>query len=271
MIKALFIQLLMRPIYNVLIIFLSTFEWNLGLAIILLTLIVRLCMIKLTSANQQMTHWMEDLSPKLDEIQKKYADNPNKMAEETMKAFKKEWKWPLKWCLWALIQFPIFLWLYWTIRKMTEWTIPEEWLYSFFYGFGEKFASVQAIDNWNIQNTFLWISLFENKNIILTLIVAALTVIQMKLTNLVKPQTPKVAPKWPNWEALPDMSKMMWSMWWIMAIMMWSVVYGIQSAIWLYLLITTLFSISQYTIQYRKYLYAERLKLTNRPQIIEKK
>ena len=207
----------------------------------------------------------------LDEIQKKYADDPNKMAEETMKAFKKEWKWPLKWCLWALIQFPIFLWLYWTIRKMTEWTIPEEWLYSFFYGFGEKFASVQAIDNWNIQNTFLWISLFENKNIILTFVVAALTVIQMKLTNLVKPQTPKTAPKWPNWETLPDMSKMMWSMWWIMAIMMWSVVYGIQSAIWLYLLITTLFSITQYTIQYRKYLYAERLKLTNRPQIIEKK
>lgn len=267
--KLLFIQLLMKPIYNLLIIFLSTFKWNLGLAIVLLTLIVRLCMIKITSANQQMTHWMNELQPKLDEIQKKYADNPNKMAEETMKAFKKEWKWPLKWCLWALIQFPIFLWLYWTVRKMTEWTIPEDWLYSFFYSFWEKFASIQAVDNWSIQSTFLWINLFERWNWILTIIVSVFTLLQMKLTNLVRPQ-PKTPQKWPNWEILPDMSKMMWSMWWIMAFMMWSVVFGIQSAIWLYLLVTTLFSIIQYTIQYRKYLEAERLKIRNKPEIIGK-
>ena len=157
-IKALFVQLLMRPIFNVLIIFLAISNGNLWLAVILLTL----CMIKATSANQQMTHWMNDLQPKLDEIQKKYENDPNRMAEETMKVFKKEWKWPLKWCLMSLIQLPIFLWLYWTIRKMTEWTLPEEWLYSFFYSFGEKFASVQAIDNWNIKDVFLWMNLFEN-------------------------------------------------------------------------------------------------------------
>jgi membrane protein insertase Oxa1/YidC/SpoIIIJ len=47
-------------------------------------------MIKATSANQQMQHGMNNLQPKLDEIQKKYENDPNKMAEETMKAFKKE-------------------------------------------------------------------------------------------------------------------------------------------------------------------------------------
>jgi len=269
MIKTLFVQLLMRPIFNVLIIFLALSNWNLWLAVILLTLLVRLCMIKATSANQQMQHGMNNLQPKLDEIQKKYENDPNKMAEETMKAFKKEWKWPLKWCLMALIQLPIFLWLYWTVRKMTEWSIPEEWLYSFFYSFGEKFASIQAIDNWNIKDVFLWMNLFENGNMWLTAIVAVLTRFQMKLTNLVKPQTPKQ--KWPNWEELPDMTKMMWSMWFIMALMMWSVVYGLPSAIWLYLLVTTLFSVCQYTIQYRQYIYAERLKFRNKPQIIEKK
>jgi len=155
------------------------------------------------------------------------------------------------------------------VRKMTEWSIPEEWLYSFFYSFGEKFASIQAIDNWNIKDVFLWMNLFENGNMWLTAIVAVLTRFQMKLTNLVKPQTPKQ--KWPNWEELPDMTKMMWSMWFIMALMMWSVVYGLPSAIWLYLLVTTLFSVCQYTIQYRQYIYAERLKFRNKPQIIEKK
>lgn len=270
MIKSFFVQILMRPIFNLLIVFVAIFGWNLWLAVVALTVLIRILMLRVTSASNQMQHWMNDLQPKLDEIQKKYADDPNKMAEETMKAFKKEWKWPLKWCLGALIQLPIFLALYWTVRKMTEWTIPEEWLYSFFYGFGDQFASTQAIDNWNIKEMFLWMNLFESHNVRLTAIATVLTILQMKLTNLVKPQTP-AQQKWPNWQPMPDMSKMMWMMTWFMAFMMWSVVWSIQSAIWLYIVTTTLFSICQYTYQYREYLYAEWLKFRNKPQIIKKK
>jgi len=266
----LFVQVLMRPMFNLLIVLIAVFGWNMGLAIIVLTLLIRLAMIKITSAGNQMQHGMNELQPKLNEIQERYKDDPNKQAEETMKAFKKEWKWPLKWCLWALIQLPIFLALYWTVRNMTSWTIPEEWLYSFFYSFWDKFASVQAIDNWSIQNTFLWIELFKDHNIWLTAIVTVLTILQMKLTNLVKPQTP-TPQKWPNWQPMPDMSKMMWTMTRIMAFMMWSVVYSIQSAIWLYLVTTTLFSVVQYSIQYRQFIYAEWLKFRNKPQIISKK
>jgi YidC/Oxa1 family membrane protein insertase len=207
----------------------------------------------------------------LNEIQEKYKDDPARQAEETMKAFKKEWKWPLKWCLWALIQLPIFLALYWVVRKMTEWSIPEDWLYSFFYSFWDQFASVQAIDNGSIKDTFLWIKLFEAKNVWLTIIVVILTILQMKLTNLVKPKSATMPQKWPNGQPMPDMSKMMWMMTWFMAFMMWSVVYNIQSAIWLYLVTTTLFSVIQYTIQYRKFIYAEWLSFRNKPQIISKK
>jgi membrane protein insertase Oxa1/YidC/SpoIIIJ len=37
-----------------------------------------------------MSHNMSDIQPKLNEIQEKYKDDPNRMAEETMKIFKKE-------------------------------------------------------------------------------------------------------------------------------------------------------------------------------------
>ena len=270
MIKAIFTQILMRPIFNILIIFLAIFNWNLWIAIILLTLLVRLCMIKITSANQQMQHGMNDLQPKLDEIQKKYKDDPNRLAQETMNVFKKDWKWPLKWCLGMLIQLPIFMWLYYTVINITKWTEQANLLYSFFYDIWSKFASGSAIGDWSINNMFLWMDMFATKNIILTIITTVLTIVQMKLTNLVKPATP--APqKWPNWQPMPDMSKMMWMMTWFMAFMMWSVVYATQWAIWLYLATTTLFSVVQYTIQYRKFIYAERLKFRNKPQIINKK
>jgi hypothetical protein len=53
------------------------------------------------------------------------------------------------------------------------------------------------------------------------------------------------------------MSKMMWFMWIFMAFMIWSFVYKMQSWVWIYIVTTTLFSVSQYSIQYRALLKAK--------------
>lgn len=263
--KMLWTQLLMRPIFNLLIVFLAIFGWNLWIAIILLTLVVRFSMINLTSAWNQMQHGMWELQPKLNEIQEKYKDDPKKLSEETMKVFKKEWKWPLKGCLMMLIQLPIFIGLFYTVRKISEWTIPEERLYSFFHGFGSKYASVTALDDGSINHMFLWIDLLATKNIILTWLAVILTYLQMKLTNLVKPKTPSIPGN-----NTPDMSKMMWMMTIFMVFIMWTFVYSTYSAIGIYIVTTTLFSVAQYTIQYRSLLKAKRLEFRNKPQIIKK-
>jgi YidC/Oxa1 family membrane protein insertase len=89
-------QILYRPIFNVLIVFLSLFGGNLGIAIILLTLLIRGIMFKSTAAGANMQQGMSSLQPKIEELQKKYADNPQKLSEETMKLFKSEGKAPLK-------------------------------------------------------------------------------------------------------------------------------------------------------------------------------
>ena len=70
------------------IVFLAVFGGNLGIAIILLTVIVRLTMIKQTSLGNDMQKGMGDLQPKLTELQEKYKDDPKKLSAETMKVFK---------------------------------------------------------------------------------------------------------------------------------------------------------------------------------------
>ena len=258
-------QIIIRPLFNILILFLALFHWNLWRAIIAITLIFRLALIKFTSASAQMSHNMSDIQPKLNEIQEKYKDDPNRMAEETMKIFKKEWKSPLKWCLRLLIQLPIFAWLYWVIYCMANWQIEADWLYSFFYNFWNEFI---PDGEWNtIITTFMWMDLLATKNRILAIITAVLMFFQTKLTTLVQPkQKPQ---KLPTWQNMPDPSKMMSWMSRMMAFMMWWMVYVFQAALWLYIVVTTIFSICQYARQYRSLLHAKRLELNNKPTIVK--
>ncbi len=267
--KMLWTQILMRPIFNLLVVFLVMFGWNLWIAIILLTITIRLLMINLTSAWNQMQHGMWDMQPKLQKIQEKYKDDPQRLSQETMKVFKTEWKWPLKGCIMMLVQLPVFLGLFYTIRKMSEGTIPEDRLYSFLYKFWAQYSSSVAIDNGTINSTFLGIDLMATKNIMLTIIAATFTYLQMKLTNLAKPKTPTI----PG-QKTPDMWKMMNMMSIFMVFIMGSFVYSTQAAIGLYITTTTLFSVIQYSIQYRALLIAKFnetiSKRTNKPQIVNK-
>ena len=88
----LFTQILYRPIFNLLVVFLAIFGGNLGIAIILLTVVIRLLMIKQTLAGNDMQKGMGALQPKLAEIQEKYKDDPKRVSAETMKVFKTDGK-----------------------------------------------------------------------------------------------------------------------------------------------------------------------------------
>jgi len=213
-----------------------------------------------------MQKWMSDLQPQLQEIQEKYKNDPQRLSQETMKVFKTSGKWPLKWCLMLLIQMPIFLWLFYVVKNYADNSISSDSLYSFLFRFGEKFLSVS-----NVNTNFLWIDLLAKNNLFLALFAGFFTYLQMKLTNIVKPATPKSIP-WMKW-TMPDMSKMMWFMWIFMAFIMWSFVYSTQSWVWIYIVTTTLFSCVQYIIQYRIVIKTKIMLLLwkrIKPQIVEK-
>ena len=85
---------------------------NWGVAIILLTLTIKIIFFPLTRKSFESTSKMQALGPKLNAIKEKYKDNPQKMNQETAALYKKEGVNPLGGCLPMLLQLPIFLALY---------------------------------------------------------------------------------------------------------------------------------------------------------------
>ncbi|UHA75983.1 membrane protein insertase YidC [Paenibacillus sp. 481] len=100
--------------------FAGWFQGSYGLAILLLTIIVRFLILPLTIKQIRSSKEMQKIQPQMLEIKKKYKDNPQKQQEETMKMFQKHGINPLAGCLPLVIQMPIFIALYNAIYMNSE-------------------------------------------------------------------------------------------------------------------------------------------------------
>jgi YidC/Oxa1 family membrane protein insertase len=85
---------------------------NYGVAIMLLTLLVKLLMFPLTKKSSEATLRMQALSPKIKGLQDKYKDNPAKLNAEMAELYKKEGYNPISGCLPMLLQLPLFIAMY---------------------------------------------------------------------------------------------------------------------------------------------------------------
>lgn len=98
---------------------------NWGLAIILLTLVVRLCVFPITRAQQvsmqRYSQKMQELKPKLDELRRRYEDKPQKFAQEQMKLLREhQARPPVLGCLSMFITFPVFVAMFQILRTAIE-------------------------------------------------------------------------------------------------------------------------------------------------------
>ena len=93
---------------------------NYGIAIILLTLLVRLILYPLTLKQTKEMAKMQKLQPKMKEIQDRYKDDPQKMNEEVIKLYTKNKVSPLGGCLPLFLQLPIIMALFNTLRNAVE-------------------------------------------------------------------------------------------------------------------------------------------------------
>lgn len=91
-------------------------DW--GLAIIVLTVIVRLALTPLQTKSVKSTAGMQVMQPRIQEIQEKYANDPQRLQEETMKVYSEMKVNPLMGCLPLLIQMPIFFALFAVIKNV---------------------------------------------------------------------------------------------------------------------------------------------------------
>ena len=91
---------------------LASLVGNYGWAIIVLTIIVRLCMWPLNVSQQRSMRMMQTLQPKLKAIQDRYKSNPQVMQQKLMEFYKEHKFNPMGGCMPLLIQMPIFILLY---------------------------------------------------------------------------------------------------------------------------------------------------------------
>ncbi|NNM79609.1 MAG: membrane protein insertase YidC [Gallionella sp.] len=97
-------------------------QWvhNWGVAIILLTVLIKLLFFPLSAASYRSMAKMRVVAPKLEKIKKQYADDREKLNQAMMELYKTEKINPLGGCLPVLIQIPVFIALYWSILESVE-------------------------------------------------------------------------------------------------------------------------------------------------------
>lgn len=90
---------------------------NYGVAIILFTILIKAILLPMMVKQQKSMIKTQKLQPLLTQLNQKYANDKDKLSQETMKLYKKYNVNPMSGCLPLLIQLPILLALYWVVKK----------------------------------------------------------------------------------------------------------------------------------------------------------
>src|SRR5581483_8235900 len=104
---------LIKPLYNAFIFLIGVVpHGDVGLAIILMTLVVRAVFYPAFSSSIRTQMGMQEVQGEVDEINEKFKDNPDEKAKRTMALFKEKKIRPFAGFLALLVQIPIFIALY---------------------------------------------------------------------------------------------------------------------------------------------------------------
>jgi len=114
-----FLWWLGKPMYWLLDLGYSIFN-NWGLAIIFLTVVLKLATWPLSAKAYVSMGKMREMAPKMQLLQEKHGDNRQAMSAELMELYKKEGVNPLGGCLPMLAQMPFFLAFYWVLLETVE-------------------------------------------------------------------------------------------------------------------------------------------------------
>jgi YidC/Oxa1 family membrane protein insertase len=97
-----------------------TLTHNWGVAIILMTFAVKGAMFKLSEAQYRGMAKMKKYAPRIQELKERYGDDRERLHKAMMEMYKKEKFNPLAGCWPLLIQFPVFIALYWVLQESVE-------------------------------------------------------------------------------------------------------------------------------------------------------
>lgn len=227
-------QTIVSGFFEVLLFFYQV-SGSLGLAIILLTLVIRFLLLPLTLPSLKARKKIEKLKPKLNKIKKKHSDDKQALQKAQMELYKKYNVNPLSGCVPQLVQIAILIFLY---RSLID------------------FLGQDQVNGVAVQSQFLWLNLTESDS--LYILPALAGIFQLVLSLMISPGG-EVRDVVPNKaedkdieeenEKEEDMAEMAASMQqqmiFIMPIMTVFIASRFPSGLALYWIITTLFSLGQ--------------------------
>ena len=150
-----FDTVLINPMLNILVVLYTILFNNFGLSIISFTIAVRLATLPLTLKQMRQMRAMSALQPKMKEIQERYAKEPQKRSQETMRLYREAGVNPLG-CLGPMIiQLPIWIGLYQALLK-TLGDAPDKVI-----GLSQRLYSWNPVGDTVVplDSTFLWMDL----------------------------------------------------------------------------------------------------------------
>ena len=173
----LFDLLLINPLTN-LFILLTTLTGNAGFGVILLTIFIRIITLPLTLRQMHSTRMMAMLSPRMQELQRRYKD-PKRRSEEQMKLYREMGINPLGCASSMLLQFPILIALY-QVFSVAVGESPEALI-----RVSNRLYDLDILRNGlPLPADFLWLHLGRPDPLILPISVAATTYVLQKMTVL---------------------------------------------------------------------------------------
>lgn len=168
-----FQTIIITPLTNALVFFTSFLWGNMGLAIITITLLVKIILYPFAKATVRNQQIMKKIQPKLDEIKKNYTD-PTEQSQKIMELYKEHNSNPLSGCLPLIIQIPLIFGLYHVF--LTGLAIDPTVLYPFI-------TSPE-----NISTSFLGVSLTE-KSLLFAIIAGVSQYLQLHFSPTTKTST----------------------------------------------------------------------------------
>jgi YidC/Oxa1 family membrane protein insertase len=117
-----------------------------GIAIVLLTTLIRLVLLPLGIKQIKSMQAMQAIQPKVKELQKKYKGNKPKQQEETMKLYKDAGVNPLGGCLPILLQFPLLIAMYAVVRPPILIPVTSA---------GHEIQGTQVVDHYVVHNSHI--------------------------------------------------------------------------------------------------------------------
>ncbi|MBI4836716.1 MAG: YidC/Oxa1 family membrane protein insertase [Candidatus Abawacabacteria bacterium] len=237
-------ELLFRPIYNLLIWLTSWLPaHDLGLAIIVLTLLIRLVLFLPTYTSLKQQKSLQQLQPKINAVKVKYAKDQQKQAEEVMKLYKEHGVHPCGSCLPILIQLPF---LYAVFAVLRDGLNPAFTHY--------LYAPLANFDLQIINVHFLGLDLTQADKYILPIITGVTQFITMKLTQVQqKEKIQDITPKEKNEpKPMKEIEQATKSMTYLFPVMLAWIATSYPAGLALYWICSTIFGIGQQLILNRR-------------------